>query len=296
MSQRGQKNSRRREEDPAAPRKQKSAPLSPTLDELIEIMWRDYRAINPQADRIAALLAARGERIVNDHVALRTFDLPPVGLEALARPFLERGYRYGGEYAFKAKKLCARHLEHTDPLRPKIFISELKVDECSAGLQKIVRRWVSAVPPSLPSRADFCVTGRPWPPPSRAEYEKLVVESEYAAWMAVFGFRVNHFTVSVNRLTSFSSLQELNRFLIGRGLKLNESGGLVKGSPAELLEQSSTLAAAVEVEFADGWGHVPGCYYEFARRYPRPDGRFFQGFIADSADKIFESTDARGPR
>ena len=30
----------------------------------------------------------------------------------------------------------------------------------------------------------------------------------------------------------------------------------------------------------------------FARRYEQPDGRLFTGFIAQSADKIFESTHA----
>jgi len=35
---------------------------------------------------------------------------------------------------------------------------------------------------------------------------------------------------------------------------------------------------------------VPTCYYEFAKRYPGPDGKLFPGFVAASADKIFEST------
>jgi hypothetical protein len=35
---------------------------------------------------------------------------------------------------------------------------------------------------------------------------------------------------------------------------------------------------------------VPACYYEFARRYPIANGELYQGFIAASADKIFEST------
>jgi hypothetical protein len=35
---------------------------------------------------------------------------------------------------------------------------------------------------------------------------------------------------------------------------------------------------------------IPTCYYEFARRYPLADGRLYQGFVAASADRIFEST------
>lgn len=53
------------------------------------------------------------------------------------------------------------------------------------------------------------------------------------------------------------------------------------------------MANTVQVTFDDGSAEVPGCFYEFARRYPDADGSLFQGFIAASADKIFESTDRR---
>jgi hypothetical protein len=42
--------------------------------------------------------------------------------------------------------------------------------------------------------------------------------------------------------------------------------------------------------FTEGEFDIPGCYYEFARRYPDADGKLYSGFIAKSADKIFEST------
>jgi hypothetical protein len=128
---------------------------------------------------------------------------------------------------------------------------------------------------------------------SLATYRSLLEESEYAGWMAAFGFRVNHFTVDVRSLRSFEGLGPLNDFLVANGFRLNESGGRIKGTPAERLEQSSTLADAIELEFSDGKARVPSCYYEFARRYPLPSGELFQGFIPASADKIFESTDQR---
>jgi hypothetical protein len=56
------------------------------------------------------------------------------------------------------------------------------------------------------------------------------------------------------------------------------------------LEQSSTLANNIEVKFDDGVLTIPACYYEFARRYPLKTGELYQGFVAASADKIFEST------
>jgi hypothetical protein len=72
---------------------------------------------------------------------------------------------------------------------------------------------------------------------------------------------------------------------------LNSSGGEVKGTPEELLEQSSTKAGILPIDFVEGTFEIPSCYYEFAFRYPDTDGKLYSGFIAKSADKIFESTD-----
>ena len=266
-----------------------------TLDQLLQRLWDDYAALNPQAKAIHALLEQRGERIINDHIALRTFDDPRVGLTALARPFERLGYRAMEDYTFPAKKLRAKHFEHAEPGRPKVFISELKLAECSPELQAMVRGLIDQMDPSLPQREDFPVSGRPWKV-SFAEYEKLAAESEYAGWMAAWGFRANHFTVDVGALKTFDSLEQFNAFLKEVGFKLNSSGGEIKGSPADLLEQSSTLADLAMCDFTDGPRQVPCCYYEFAKRYNKPDGTRFEGFVAKSADKIFESTDrkARG--
>ena len=57
-----------------------------------------------------------------------------------------------------------------------------------------------------------------------------------------------------------------------------------------LLEQSSTMADKVVVSFTDGDAEIPSCFYEFARRYPMENGKLYTGFVAASADKIFEST------
>ena len=64
----------------------------------------------------------------------------------------------------------------------------------------------------------------------------------------------------------------------------------MKGTPEVYLEQTATLANTIEVTFADGKISIPACYYEFAKRYPMKNGKLYQGFVAKSADKIFEST------
>jgi hypothetical protein len=237
---------------------------------------------------IHRLLEARGERVRNDHVAFRTFAAAGVGLDALARPFVERGYRPAGAYRFPEKRLFARHYEPPAPDLPLVFASELRLETFSPAFRAAVERLVAQVPPTdaLP------LLGRPWRL-SVADYETLAAESEYAGWLAAFGYVPNHFTVRVNALATFDGLEPLNAFLKAHDVPLNTVGGEVKGSPAALLEQSSTVGGEVEVAFDDGRRRIPGCYYEFARRYPKPDGALFTGFVEGSADRLFHSTDRR---
>lgn len=264
-------------------------------DELFDKLWNDYSIMNAQAPVILSALEKRGERVQNDHIAFRTFNLPEVGIEAIAQPFLRLGYQdaSGKGYEFPAKKLFARHFEHPSGNLPKIFISELKVEACSDELQSLIRQWVRQVPGKAAGTAEFLISGRLWECMSFKIYQEILKESEYAAWMGAFGFRVNHFTVFFNTLSTFKDFCALNEFIKTLGFPLNAAGGEIKGSPKVYLEQSSTLAFPVRVDFADGPQIIPGCYYEFARRYPMPNGKLFQGFLPDSADKIFESTHYR---
>lgn len=262
----------------------------PSLNELFSKLWEQYSASNPQALAIHTLLAERGETIINDHVAFRTFDDSRVTLGVLAKAFVDLGYHRAGEYDFELKHLNAIHLAPPENHFPKVFISELRLKDFSATLQGIVSKLLDQVDLAKTGEWDFSTSGRHWDV-SIGEYEQLRKESEYAAWLSAFGFLANHFTVDVGRLKTFESLQQFNEFVRVHGHSLNASGGEIKGTPTEFLEQSSTLAGEIEVTFTDGKLRIPACYYEFARRYDQPDGRRFEGFIAKSADKIFESTD-----
>lgn len=260
-----------------------------TLPALLDKMWQDYITINPLAKKISDLLTNQGEKVANDHIALRTFNHPRVNVDVVSRPFLESGYSYKGDYHFPEKKLYAKHFEHSDSSLPKIFISELRLEEFSPKLQKTVGDLVNQIPAGLESQFDFSSIGRPWKLTIEV-YNELMKESDYAAWVAAFGYRPNHFTVFINDLKNFSDINILNSYLKEQGFKLNASGGEIKGSKEVCLEQSSTLANNIEVTFEDGKLTIPACYYEFAKRYPLPSGKLYQGFVAASADKIFEST------
>ncbi len=260
-----------------------------TLPALLDKMWKDYVEINPLAQKVYDLLAKDDEQILNDHIALRTFNHPRLSIDVMAKPFLESGYKYMGDYHFTEKKLYAKHFEHADEKMPKIFISELLLEQFSPELNKIINRLVNEIPAGKENEFDFISAGRPWKV-STKDYQDLLKESDYAAWVAAFGYRPNHFTVFINALKKFSDINILNEYLKSNGFKLNSSGGEIKGSKDVCLEQSSTLANNIEVSFSDGKLTIPACYYEFAKRYPMQNGKLYQGFVAASADKIFEST------
>lgn len=261
-----------------------------TLPEMLDMLWNDYVETNPPAQHIYDLFISKGEKVINDHVAFRTFNHPGIDVDVLGKVFTDHGYKEMDDYIFEKKKLYAKHYEHPHAEMPLIFISQLKTEEFDEETRKIIENLVSQIQEGFTSDPTFVFSGKPWNV-SYADYLKLKEKSEYAAWMAAYGFRVNHFTVSINHLKNFKGIYEVNQFLKDNGFKLNESGGEVKGTPDDLLEQSSTIAYNKEVTFSDGNRKIPACYYEFAKRYSQQDGNLFRGFIAGSADKIFESTD-----
>ncbi|MBE4584350.1 succinyldiaminopimelate aminotransferase [Vibrio navarrensis] len=256
---------------------------------LFESLWNDYiQRLCPSAAKVHQLLQ-EDEALINDHIALRTFNVEGLGIETLAKPFIELGYKACGDYLFESKKLVAKHFEHPDPTQPKVFISALKIDECSEALQAIVKKLVAQVDASQLQGYEFLYAGRLWEL-SFADYQTLAKESEYASWLAAHGYGANHFTVSVNQLKAFDSVKSVNDHLRQAGFTINEIGGEVKGTPEVLLEQSSTMADKVAVQFIEGSEIIPGGFYEFAKRYPMENGDLYPGFVAASADKIFEST------
>jgi len=260
--------------------------------EIFDKLWTDYILQNPEAKRVYDSFIDEGETVENDHIAFRTFYHPYMNVDVLARPFLLAGYVQKGYYVFEDKHLTAKHYEHTIwKEAPRVFISQLMPDHFSPQLQEVVNQCASSIPESLLFGNDLVFAGNVWGLPSYATYEMLRKESEYAAWLYVYGFCTNHFTVSVNYLRKLNSLEIVNQFLNDKGFLLNEAGGRIKGTPAELLEQSSTRAGILSVRFTEGVYEIPSCYYEFARRYPDTNGELYGGFIAKSADKIFESTD-----
>ncbi|QDP02467.1 DUF1338 domain-containing protein [Thalassotalea sp. PS06] len=262
--------------------------MSLAVTELFENIWKNYLAVTPSAIRVHELLGA-GAELINDHVAYRTFNIDKVGIDKLAAHLLALGYEAKGEYHFEAKKLYARHYEHADPALPKVFISELLVEKMSGEVQEIIHKLIAKMDEQVVTADNFLYSGTHWQI-SYSDYQTLLAESEYAAWLAAWGYRANHFTVSINHLEGIDCINKVNDIVREGGFRLNTSGGEVKGGPEVKLEQSSTMADVHPVAFSDRTEEIPSCFYEFAKRYPMDCGNLYTGFVAASADKIFEST------
>ncbi|KAK9840541.1 hypothetical protein WJX81_000400 [Elliptochloris bilobata] len=240
---------------------------------LRKLLFR-YTDTSPTAATILMMLEgleSPGSPIPFDHIAFRTYGMEGQGIASLAS-FLETfGYADAGdELAFPNKKLRARWMRK--PGMPRVFLSEIKVEELSEGAQAIIQRYAGAMGALAGAHAGMCsATGMlPWAHPTLHEYEDLAGESEYAAWVLVNGYTLNHMTVAVHRLQGFKGgIRALNEELKRRGFELNQQGSELKVSPDGGLLQSSTVADSVLFRFADGEEQlVPGTYIEFAERAP----------------------------
>lgn len=262
------------------------------LSSMFNRLWADYTGNNPSAKRIADLFTEKGEIVVNDHIAFRTLDDPAINIDVIAKPFIVNGFVPKGEYYFADKHLFARHFELPgDANAPRVFISQLIMKDFSEFLRQTLTNALKRVNQRIVRNEELLFAGNIFEPLSYEAYNRLRDESEYAAWFYVFGFRANHFTVCVNALKTYDTLEKVNILLKENGYLLNASGGEIKGSETDYLRQSSTMADVIKVRFVEGVYDIPCCYYEFAQRYYTPEGELFSGFVARSADKIFESTD-----
>lgn len=255
------------------------------------------------------------DEIENDHIAFRTMGVPQLGIQSLEKIFLHHGYKKMDPYDFVKKKLSAFWYSPPRDDLPRIFISELRVNELSADAQAIIQSYTDEVTSDPVDQLDLNdpmavdeFLHRPlWRTPTWADYQRLAEESEYASWVIYNRYYLNHFTITIHNLPDgYNTVAQFNEFLEAHDIKLNSSGGKVKISPDKKLIQSSTVAQLINAEFATSDGAVEnhiisGSYVEFAQRevldeyvhLPAHQIRRChrkEGFERDNADGIFEST------
>lgn len=259
------------------------------MNDFLNQLWQQFETINPKATQIKSGLVQLGEKVVNDHIAIRTLNVNPISIEKLEPLILAMGYQVLEPYRFDDKKLNAKAYIHPNN-QPKIFLSELCVNELPQNIQSILLEHLSKADwPKFDESLFY--SGCPWPNISWQQYQTLYDTSQYAAWFLTMGFRANHFTISINHLEKLQTIEQINDWIKSLSIDLNQTGGEIKGSAQVLLEQSSTMAHLIDYSFSDaGIKSIPGVFYEFAKRYPDSNKQLFPGFVTGNADKIFEST------
>jgi hypothetical protein len=286
-----------------------------TLEQVLSGLMRRYQERVPDVGNIVQEMVKeiikRPEDIENDHIAFRTMGVPQLGIKSFEKIFLHYGYEKRDSYFFAAKKLDAFWYRPPSPKYPRIFVSELRVQDLSDEAQRIIKSYtdevkrdpVDEIDLDDARQVDTFLHKALWRLPTWEDYQRLASESEYAAWVIYNRYYLNHFTVSVHNLPAgYDTIATFNDFLEKHGFKLNDSGGKIKKSPDGLLLQSSTVAEMIEAEFAGGERHsISGSYVEFAERLVLPQFQHLskadikrehrrEGFEAGNADKIFEST------
>ncbi|MEZ5103621.1 MAG: DUF1338 domain-containing protein [Draconibacterium sp.] len=296
-------------------------------EELFNRLWLQYIERVPYAKTYADLVTAKGGTVVNDHIAFRTFNThtgeQPEGIRAIKHilNFLE--YKSVEKYKFTKTMLNAVHFEHPDEMLPKIFVSQLEVDQLPEWAQEIVKGCVKDTLYLLSDKsiellnilknngwlpleaADYLLDDlvnyfrRPWNIPAKDSVLKINDVSQYGAWVLLHGNSVNHFTAYINyqNVKQWPDLETTCKALAEAGVPMKET---MEGEKGSKLQQSSTLAVKEEVKVRTEngiekiiWTYA---YYELAERgFITENGnrKLFSGFLGEQAVHLFDMTKTR---
>lgn len=219
------------------------------MTQILDALFAVYAQRVPDVKKITQAMVDKGlvssqADIINDHVAFRTMGVKNLGIASFEKIFLAHGYEKRDSFYFEVKKLDANWYAPPTPDLPRVFISELKVDQLSKTTQKIIYKYTNTVKSDpvdqldvMDAKAVATYFQTPlWELPSLEDYEHLLTESEYAAWVIYNRYYLNHYTISVHDLPqAYNTLEPFNSFLTSIGIQLNTSGGEIKTSGDGLL-------------------------------------------------------------
>lgn len=290
--------------------------------ELFDALWSRYRGRVGYVGDYERIVHEAGATFVNDHIALRTFacQQPLTGIASIARLFEALGYASAGCYNFSNKHLSAIHLQHANSEFPKVFISELRAWELGPAAQQIIQKIVGSHRPAIGVEALAAVSNLavgeaenrqalldsvvaqfhelPWDAPEKSDVVALNDESQYAAWVAVHGYNVNHFTSLINShgIESLGDIEKTVDALRKAGVPMKVE---IEGTPGSKLRQTATEAAVIDVAVRENgqdtvmqWTYA---YMELAERGDVADPETgkparFEGFLGPQATHLFEMT------
>ncbi|MEH1785658.1 MAG: DUF1338 domain-containing protein [Nostoc sp.] len=294
--------------------------------DLWKLLWQEYSARVNHARTYQQMITAAGGTIANDHIAFRSLrllvDTPQgqvnLGIDYLGELAEALGYVVAGEYTFAQTHLYARHYRHPQQEEfnlPKLFISELIVDELPTNIAKLISKTVSSIPKELTSPLILLqqkdgnvetiakqlqqVFTRPWLPPQRSVVEEVNQVTQYGAWVLLHGYAVNHFTGYVNgqNTSKYPDIDTTTNALVNLGVPMkaeiegNITCGLRQTATQAVTEMVTVLDDNSSAEIQIPWTYA---YYEIAQRYlvEVESGKqvLFDAFLGNNAQQLFEMT------
>ncbi len=298
------------------------------LKQLTENLWLQYLRRVPYAHSYSEMVESKGGRVVHDHIAFRTLNThtgeQPSGIKAIGHILEMLNYRKAGKYKFPKMQVTAVHYEHPDPLLPRIFVSQLEVEDLPEWARNIINQKVFETPYLISDQAiellnviedqgkineeaaEILVeelTGyfrRPWKLPQRDDLLQINDLSQYAAWVLLHGNSVNHFAASINlqNVPEWPDLETTCMALAAARIPMKEE---IEGEKGSILRQSATQAVKEIMRLKSGEGTIVDtewtyAYYEFTERgYVINDSgeSLFSGFLTDQATHLFKMTETR---
>ncbi len=288
--------------------------------DLFSLLWQEYSNRVSHARTYQQMITAAGGTVANDHIALRSLrllvDTPQgkvnLGIDYLGQLAEALGYVATGEYTFAQTHLYARHYRH--PLQeefdlPKLFISELIVDELPTHIAQLIQETVVNIKVNLLTHPisieDLSAQKlhkaftRPWQPPKRSLVEEVNNITQYGAWVLLHGYAVNHFTGYVNRqnTAAYPDIDTTARGLANLDVPMkaeiegNISCGLRQTATQAVTEMVTVLDDISGAEIQIPWTYA---YYEIAQRYfvevEPGKQKLFDAFLGSNAKQLFEMT------
>jgi hypothetical protein len=292
------------------------------LVQLFDTLYARYRDRMEFVQKYEAVVHAHGGTFVNDHIAFRTLaaEKPVLGLFMISRIFEALGYSSANCYEFPDKHFSSIHYQHPNPQFPKLFVTQLKTWELSARARAIIQKSMKSHRPHLSdanlaslynlekaSQAErtrllrLCVKyfeELPWELPQKKDVQELDQESQFAAWVLVNGYDVNHFTASINShgVDSLIDIEKTVSAMQAAGIPMKAE---IEGARGTKLRQSSTESAVIQVPVKDGTktARIPWtyAYFEIAERplMKNPvtgEMERFEGFLGPQATNLFDMT------
>jgi hypothetical protein len=292
------------------------------LIELFDTLWERYRGRMEYVRMYEKLIESHKAKFVNDHIAFRTiaWEKPTLGIFMISRIFETLGYSMANCYEFPDKHFSSIHYEHPNPQFPKLFITQLKSWELSAEARATIAKSMAAHRPALSDDVLGQLSGLekvsagdrtklletlvryfaelPWELPEKSAVLTLDKESQFAAWVLVNGYEVNHFTVSVNShgVPSLDDVEKVQAAMVGAKIPMKKE---IEGERGSKFRQTSTEAVVVPVKVKEGgktveipWTYA---YFEIADRPLMKNpltGKMerFEGFLGAQATNLFDMT------